>query len=46
MQNVYIYYDEPILYSFLNDKKELYVCNLIKESVNYQRWLYMRVKNS
>ena len=43
MQNVYIYYDEPILYSFWNDKKELYVCNLIKESVNYQRWLYMRV---
>lgn len=43
MQNVYIYYDEPILYSFWNDKKELYVCNLIKETFNYQRWLYIRV---
>lgn len=43
MQNVYIYYDEPILYSFWNDKKELYVCNLIKESVSYQSWLYVRV---
>lgn len=43
MRNVYIYYDEPILYSFLNKKKELYVCNLIKQTVNYQRWLSIRV---
>lgn len=44
MRNVYIYYDEPILYSFLNKKKEVYVCNLIKQTVNYQRWLFIRVK--
>lgn len=43
MRNVYIYYDEPILYSFFNKKKELYVCNLIKQTVNYQRWLSIRV---
>lgn len=43
MHNIYIYYDEPILYSFLNKKKELYVCNLIKQTVNYQRWLSIRV---
>ena len=43
LRNVYIYYDEPILFSFRTNSYGLYVGNLIKETVNYQRWLYIRV---
>lgn len=43
LRNVYIYYDEPILFSFRTNSYGLYVGKLIKETVNYQRWLYIRV---
>lgn len=44
LRNVYIYYDEPILFSFTTKSGELYVGNLIQSTVNYQRWLYIMVE--